>query len=115
MAEPVRELLPERVSFVCPFPGKVRIQPVEMAEDGGLPVDRPPEVQGSDDFLRAEGKVLSHERLERRLVAHARAARVDEYVGRAGLADDIGKLDFAPARKTGRYEVLGDLARGVGP
>src|SRR5208337_5359870 len=48
-------------------------------------------------------------------VTYARAEGIDEYVGRAGLADDVGKLDLAPAGKTGRHEVLGDPARRVRP
>ena len=69
--------LRERLREVGPLPGELREAPPEVPVGGGLPEDRPPQVERLDDPLRRQLEVVADEPRKERRVDLLRAERLD--------------------------------------
>src|SRR5262245_12454728 len=63
--------------LVSPLPGQVEIGAPEVAVRGGLPIDRPAQVERRDDRRGSQVEVALDEPRDRGIVDPARAERVD--------------------------------------
>src|SRR5687767_394738 len=64
---------PERGRFVGPLPRELRLGSAEVAEGGGLLVDRPPQIEGFDNPFRRQLEMAPHQ-LADLVVVHFRGA-----------------------------------------
>src|SRR3989442_15155460 len=104
----------EQVRLVGPFPRKIDVGAAKVAVRRRLLVDRAAKLELPDDLQRAEVEMLLDQVLDLGDRDALRPERLHEDRDRLAHADRVGDLDLAVARKPGRHDVLGDVARSVG-
>src|SRR5438270_4938065 len=85
-----------------------------MAIGGGARVDRAVETEMAADATRGDIHRLGRRLLELVLRHLTGAVGVDVDRQRTRYADRVGELQRAAVGETGRDDVLGDVARGIG-
>src|SRR2546422_8160259 len=104
----------EQVRLVGPFPRKIDVGAAKVTVRRRLFVDRAAKLELPDDLQRAEVEMLLDQVLDLGDRDALRPERLHEDRNRLAHADRVGDLDLTVARKPGRHDVLGDVARSVG-
>ena len=103
----------ECLSFVRAFPRQINIRASEMTERRGLTINRAAQIEHLDNARRTEIKQLVNNLSELFIRNNARTLRINQKGDWTRHADGIRQLNFTTLGKSGSYDVLGDIARGI--
>src|SRR6202521_4808807 len=95
------------------LPGEVRLVTAEMSISCGLAVDRPAQIEVTDDGGRAHREVLSDQRLDTPVRDGPGAEAVGVDRDRLGDPDGVSQLDLDALGNAGGHQVLRDVAGHV--
>jgi hypothetical protein len=107
-------LLPKQLGLLGSFPGKIEVISSEVAVGRRLSIDRPAQVQVSNDGSGTQVKVARNQ-LENEIIRNFRRAECFEgnrY--RVGDSNRVGHLDFKSLRDSGGDYVFSNVPRRIG-